>query len=252
MLHISAIIPTLNEAAGIARAVEAAWDAGCCEVIVVDGGSTDQTLAVARTVRCLALSAPRGRARQQNHGARHASGDVLLFLHADTRLDSGAAAQIAQAVQFQGAQAGAFVQRIEAHGRCYRLLERGNACRARWWGRPYGDQGIFLLRSLFQRVGGFPDVPLLEDVLLMRRVRCHAWPVLLPGPLWVSPRRWRRYGPLRQTLRNWGILLAAACGVAPSRLAGLYPPQGPPLAGDAAPHDASWPAAAQRDAPDAT
>ncbi len=170
MLRISAIIPALNEAASIARAVEAAWDAGCSEVIVVDGGSTDATLAAARTTRCLLLSAPRGRAAQQNHGARHASGDVLLFLHADTRLAAGAAQQIVQAVQFQGAQAGAFVQRIDAPGRCYRLLERGNACRARWWGRPYGDQGIFLLRPLFERVGGFPEIPLMEDVALSRRL----------------------------------------------------------------------------------
>jgi GT2 family glycosyltransferase len=103
------------------------------------------------------------------------------------------------------------------------LLERGNALRA-WWGRPYGDQGIFVRRDVFERVGGFPEVRLLEDVLFVRQLRRVGRLVLLPGPLYVSARRWQRHGVIWQTLRNWRILAAAKLGANPDRLSGLYPP----------------------------
>jgi len=121
--------------------------------------------------------------------------------------------------------AGAFQQRIEAAARGYRWLEWGNSLRAKW-GRPLGDQGIFVRRDLFWRCGGFPPVRLLEDVLLMRQLRRFCRPLLLPGPLHVSPRRWQRYGPIRQTARNWLLLAAAGLGVSPDRLSGYYPPHG--------------------------
>jgi hypothetical protein len=104
----------------------------------------------------------------------------------------------------------------------YRCLDRGNAARVRWRGSAYGDQAIWMRRQLFFDLGGFPDVPLLEDLLLMRRFRRRAWPVLLPGPLHVSARRWQRHGVMRQTLRNWSILAAHACGASPQRLAHWY------------------------------
>ena len=222
-VRVSVIIPALNEAANIAAAIDGAWQAGAHEVIVVDGGSADGTLEIATRQKCLALSSVRGRAVQQNVGARRASGDVLLFLHADTWLAAGGVGQIVEAMQPARVVAGAFRQRIDAAGVLYRLLERGNALRARW-GRPYGDQGIFVRREVFERVGGFPEVRLLEDVLFVRQLRRLGRLALLPGPLHVSARRWRRHGVVRQTLRNWRILAAAKLGVSPDQLAGLYPP----------------------------
>jgi len=223
VLRVSVVIPALNEEACIQQAVEGAWDCGAWEVILADGGSRDRTLLLAERCGAEVLSAPRGRASQQNAGAARARGELLLFLHADNWLPRNAAEQITQACGDQAVLVGAFRQRIEATGRLYRMLESGNAWRARRLGIPYGDQGIFVRRDLFHRVGGFPDVPLMEDFLLMKRLRRFTRPVLLPGPLHVSARRWQRYGILRQTLRNWALVAAASLGVSPHRLASFYP-----------------------------
>ena len=218
---ISFIIPVLNEQHGIAQAIELAWEAGAHEVIVVDGGSTDATAEICRRARCTFLQSQPGRAAQQNAGAAAANGSMLLFLHADNHLAAGAAQQVAQAVT-EGAQCGAFRQQIDAPGRLYRYLEWGNARRVLWWGLPYGDQAIFLTRELFESAGQFPEVRLMEDLLLMRRVRRTAFPVLLPGPLHVNARRWQQHGVIRQTARNWLLLLAWRCGISTDRLARFY------------------------------
>jgi len=149
---------------------------------------------------------------------------VLLFLHADNWLERNAIAQIRSALRDPSVLGGAFRQHIDAPGHCYRLLEWGNAARVRWRGLPYGDQGIFLRRTVFEQLGGFPQIELMEDLYLMRRLRRLARPVLLPGPLHVSARRWRRHGLIRQTLRNWALLTAERCGVSPDQLARYYPP----------------------------
>lgn len=222
MLKTSIIIPALNEAALAASAVRRAWETQPHEVIVVDGGSDDDTVALARESRACVLTSQPGRATQQNHGARHATGDVLLFLHVDTWLPPDGLRQIELALADAAVGCGAFRQRIEADGLMYRLLERGNAWRVARRGMPYGDQGIFIRRALFDELGGFPQVRLMEDVLLMKGVRRRAWPVLLPGPLFVSARRWQRHGVVRQTARNWLLLAAARCGVSPDRLAVFY------------------------------
>jgi hypothetical protein len=147
-----------------------------------------------------------------------------LFLHADNWLAPEALSQVSAALADTRVPGGAFRQRIEARGVLYRLLERGNALRAGRWGRPFGDQGIFVRREIFERIGGFPEEALLEDVLFMRQVRRFGWPVLLPGPIHVSARRWQHHGVLRQTARNWLVLGAAALGVRPARLLAYYPP----------------------------
>jgi rSAM/selenodomain-associated transferase 2 len=221
LVQISIVIPALNESAGIASAVVRAWLTRPAEVIVVDGQSDDDTLALARGAGATTLCSPRGRAVQQNFGARQASGDVLLFLHADTWLAADALEQIRGALANRAVIYGAFQQRIDAPGLLYRLLERGNAFRARR-GMPYGDQGIFIRRQNFDDLGGFPEVSFMEDWLLMRRLRRLSKPVLLPGPLYVSARRWQKHGVVRQTVRNWSLITAARLGVSPDRLARFY------------------------------
>jgi rSAM/selenodomain-associated transferase 2 len=221
-VRFSVVIPAVNEAAGIRRAALSAWEAGACEVIVADGGSEDDTAAIAAACGCQVTHGPRGRASQQNAGARLATGDVLLFLHADNALAPDVGRQLASALCRPQVTCGAFRQRIEAAGWAYRWLETGNAQRALWLGMPYGDQAIFLRREVFDDLGGFKELPLLEDVLLMQRLRRRFWPVLLPGPVYVSARRWQQQGIVRQTLRNWGILARSALGTPPERLVELY------------------------------
>lgn len=221
-MAVSIVIPVLNEAELIAGAVAAALATAPLEVIVADGGSSDDTARLALAAGAKVVAAPRGRARQQNAGARASRGDVLLFLHADTRLAAEGVRQIEQALAGAHCDCGAFRQVIEADGLLYRLLERGNAWRASQRGLPYGDQGIFVRRRLFEELGGFPELQLMEDVFLMRRLRSRGCPVLLPGPLYVSARRWQRHGVIGQTALNWMLLSAARLGVHPDRLARFY------------------------------
>ncbi len=221
-MDISIIIPAINEVRQIQRAVKRAHETGACEVIVVDGGSRDGTQDVAVAEGCILLECPPGRARQQNRGARGAVGDVLLFQHADSWLDPASVKQITAAMTDDGMVSGAFRQHIEAEGLEYRWLERGNAWRARMRGLPYGDQGIFVRRETFFELGPFAEVPILEDLILARALRRRAWPVLLPGPIHVDPRRWRRHGIVRQTLRNWSLVTAYRLGASPERLASYY------------------------------
>ena len=221
-MSVSLIIPALNESALVETAVVRGRACGADEVIVVDGGSDDDTVQRAQSAGGQVLQSPAGRARQLNQGASRAASDVLLFVHADNWLPEGAARQIGTALAFDHTVGGAFQQRIEAAGRLYRWLEWGNARRIRWWQLPYGDQGIFVRREVFERLGGFPDVPLLEDLLFARRLRQEGHVALLPGPLSVSARRWQQQGVVRQTLRNWCILAAHRLGASPERLAPYY------------------------------
>jgi len=220
---ISIIIPTLDESTAIASAVERAWATQPLEVLVVDGGSRDATCDIARQRGAQVIESTCGRARQQNVGAQQAQGDVLLFLHADNWLADDGLRQIAEALSDPSILSGAFRQRIDASGWIYRAIERGNAYRAGRYGLPYGDQGIFVRRHAFEAVDRFPEVRLMEDLLLTRRLRRLAKPVLLPGPLWVSARRWQKNGVVRQTLRNWSLLLAERLGAKPDTLARYYP-----------------------------
>jgi rSAM/selenodomain-associated transferase 2 len=221
---ISVIIPAINEQARIGPAVQAAWAAGATEVLVVDGGSQDDTAPRARRSGGRVIRSPAGRAIQQNAGAAVARGQVLLFQHADCRLGGDCLRQVVRSMDEQPcAVAGAFCQQIDPLSRIHRVLARGNAARVRWLGLAYGDQGIFVRREVFRQVGGFAEVPLMEDVILMRTLRRWGPPLLLPGPLHVSSRRWQQQGVLRQTARNWCLLAGFFCGVPPAKLQRFYP-----------------------------
>ncbi|MEX1042527.1 MAG: TIGR04283 family arsenosugar biosynthesis glycosyltransferase [Pirellulaceae bacterium] len=217
--RISVIIAALNEREMIAGAIRSAWDAGAAEVLVADGGSTDPTASLAAQAGAVVIACPPGRAHQQNLAARSAHGDVLLFLHADARLPADGLRSI---TDHPDAVFGGFRQRISAPGVGFRLLEWGNYQRAKWLGLVYGDQAIFVARETFERVGGFPELPLMEDYVLSQTLRREAWPRMLPGPVTTSPRRWLRFGILRQTWRNWWIILRFHLGVSPERLAKSY------------------------------
>jgi rSAM/selenodomain-associated transferase 2 len=223
-VKISVVIPIWNEAERVAGAIERAWGAGADQVIVAvaDGEADDRTEAVATRCRCRVVRSRRGRGAQQNAGARAATGDVLLFLHADTWLAAGAIGQLRSAIRDRRVVFGAFEQRIEAAGWLYRALERGNTLRAKRFGRPYGDQGIFVRRKVFLEAGGFPEVRLLEDLLLVRRLSRRWRPKILPGPIFVSARRWQKNGVVRQTARNWLLLAAHRLGASPDELARFY------------------------------
>ncbi len=221
-MRISVIIPAVNEEDLIERAVVSSWEAGVDEVLVVDSDSRDQTAERARSHGARVINGPLGRAVQQNLGAQHATGDVLLFLHADNWLDPAVGSQLRDCLRDTNVLGGAFRQQIDAPGRLYRWLERGNEARVRWRGLAYGDQAIFMRRDVFEQLGGFPTVKLMEDLLLMRDFRTLSRPVLLPGPVHVHPRQWQSRGVVRQTLLNWTLLSARAVGVAPDRLARFY------------------------------
>jgi rSAM/selenodomain-associated transferase 2 len=221
-MQISIIIPAINEAASIEHAVTSAWATGASEVIVADGGSNDATRDLAAAAGAKVIESPPGRAIQQNAGAAMATGDVLLFQHADNWCGPDSIPQIEAALANAKVLGGAFRQNIDAPGMKYRLLERGNAWRVRVTGIAYGDQGIFMRRAMFEKLGGFPQVPLMEDLLLMRGFRKLTWPVLLAGPHHVSPRRWERDGVVRRTLRNWHLVARFALGASPEELAKQY------------------------------
>jgi rSAM/selenodomain-associated transferase 2 len=220
---LSVIVPTLNEASVVAGTLAHLRALGPCEVIVVDGGSDDGTLQAAAGAD-LVLSGPRGRAVQMNLGAARARGDVLLFLHADCRLETGALEAAGRCLGRRGVAAGCFRMRVTAERMAYRMIDAAATARVRLTGLVYGDQGLFVRRDLFERVGGFPPVRFLEDVLVSRALRRVGRVVVAPVRIFVSDRRWRRAGLLRQSVRNWTLLSLALAGVPPDWLGRFYPP----------------------------
>jgi GT2 family glycosyltransferase len=158
-----------------------------------------------------------------NRGAAEATGDGLLFLHADCALEEGALAAAGRGLGRRGVAAACFRMRVAAPGALYRMIDAAATARVGLTGLIYGDQGLAVRRELFDRVGGFPAVRFLEDVLISRALRRHGRMVVLPRRVWVSDRRWRRVGVVRQTLRNWALTALAAAGAPPDRLARYYP-----------------------------
>lgn len=216
---LSIVVPTLNEAGGIAAALtrlEPLRGRGA-EVIVADGGSDDGTIDLAQPGADKVVDAPRGRASQMNAGAAAASGDVLLFLHADTILPDGADALI------QASHAwGRFDVRIDGRHPVLRLVAAMMNLRSRLTGVCTGDQAIFVRRSLFAEVGGYPDIPLMEDIALSKVLRRRASPACLANRVITSGRRWETRGVMRTIVLMWRLRFDYWRGVDPRDLAIRY------------------------------
>ncbi len=226
---VSVIIPARNEAATISATVRSAREAGADEVIVVDGESRDGTAGLARRVADAVIASPPGRARQMNAGARASGGEILLFLHADTTLPEGAIAAVRKAMEREKIVGGAFSVRLgvsdgapSSRKAALRLTARMINARARFLRAYTGDQAIFLRREVFERLGGYPEIPLMEDVELSRRLARLGRTVLLPERITTSARRWEAHGTARTILLMWGLRLAYLAGMSPGRCAQLY------------------------------
>jgi len=219
---ISVIIPTLNEAAVITDTVSVLAGLPGIEVLVADGGSGDRTAELAAAAGAQVIESRPGRGSQLNAGAAAASGDILLFLHADTILPGNFRSLVADSLAQPEVVAGAFRFAVAAAGKRFRLLERFTNCRAKYLQLPYGDQAIFLTRKQFREAGSFREMELLEDLDLMLRLRSKGRIALTPEAATTSARRWRKLGLIRTTLVNQLILIGYFCGASPGRLARWY------------------------------
>jgi rSAM/selenodomain-associated transferase 2 len=216
--RISVVIPTRDEAVHVERAIASVH--GADEVIVVDGGSRDETVTLARSAGATVFEAPRGRGMQLRQGALRATGDWLVFLHADTVLEAGwkeALETLPEAVV-----GGAFRLAIDSPRLAFRAVEWGVAWRCRLVRLPFGDQGLFARRAAYGNSGGFRPFPLMEDIDFVRRLS-RTGPLAFPRVrALTSPRRWERHGLLGATLRNWWLLAQFAAGRRPEELARSY------------------------------
>ena len=220
-VRLSVVIPALDEADRVAGAVASARAEGV-EVLVVDGGSRDATPERARAAGARVLSSPPGRARQLRIGAQEARGDVLLFLHADTRLPRGWDAAVRGALRDPAAVGGAFRLRFDERSLALRLVEWGAWLRVAVFRLPYGDQAVFVRRGALEASGGVPQVAFLEDLDLVRQLRRHGRLARVSLPATTSARRYRDAGVARTALRHLAIACAWALGVSRERVAAWY------------------------------
>jgi rSAM/selenodomain-associated transferase 2 len=227
MERISIIIPVLNEVKNIRVAIDSIFPSENTEVIVVDGGSSDGTIEVVKELGIMLLYSTAGRAAQMNLGAQNATSDILVFLHADTRLPLGYDDLIRTALgnicrSDRVPIAGAFALEIDDRSRRFRWVEWGVKYRSRFLKMPYGDQAIFLRAKVFDEIGGFPDLPIMEDFELMRRLQKLGSVAIIEEPVITSARRWLQQGIFKTTLINQLMILGYLMGVDLDRLVQLY------------------------------
>ena len=222
--RVSIVVPVLNEAEGITATLQALQPLrrDGAELIVVDGGSTDATLARCAGLADQLLSSARGRSRQMNIGAQAATGTVLLFLHADTRLPDAALNQVRRALASGERDWGRFDVVIEGRSRLFPLIAWMMNWRSRLTGIATGDQAMFVRCTSFDAVGGFVEQPLMEDIELSRRLRRRSRPACLKAHVVTSGRRWEKHGVGRTIVLMWRLRLLYWLGVSPQRLAQAY------------------------------
>jgi rSAM/selenodomain-associated transferase 2 len=221
-MKLAVVIPALDEGTTLPALLAdlPALGRSLGDIVVADGGSSDDTVAVATAAGARVIQAPRGRALQLNAGARAATGDWLLFLHADSRLGPDAR-DVIQQVLAGGPEVEAAVFRfaIDLSPAWRRFIETGQALRESLFGLAYGDQGLLIRRDCFEAVGGYPELPLMEDVVMIRRLRLRTHVTSLAAPLLTSGRRYRQHGILRTWLSHTVLISLFAAGVSPARLA---------------------------------
>jgi len=220
--RISIIIPTLNEENNLDNLLSSLQAYQSVEIIVADGGSTDQTVDIARNHTVQVVTSPASRGLQQNKGAKTASGNILVFLHCDTMLPDNFPDLVGTVLNQTGTAAGAFRLKINADDSSYRYIEWGVNVRTRFLGLPYGDQVLFVKKNIFEQAGGFPNLPILEDLVLVRRLKRLGRIRISTASVITSARRWKRLGVLRTTLINQVILAGYLFGIKPETLARLY------------------------------
>jgi rSAM/selenodomain-associated transferase 2 len=223
-MSLSLIVPALNEAQGIIdmlQALQPLRNRGC-EVIVVDGGSTDHTPVRARRWCDQVLRAPGGRARQMNAGAAAASGEILCFLHADCFLPDGADGLIVDGLARGRRSWGRFDVKISGKHPMLRVIAQLMNWRSRLTGIATGDQGLFMTRSVFEAAGRFPEIALMEDIALTKQLKRYGKPLCITHRLTTSGRRWEKHGLWRTVLLMWRLRLAYWLGADPNRLAAQY------------------------------
>ncbi|AFY99206.1 TIGR04283 family arsenosugar biosynthesis glycosyltransferase [Calothrix sp. PCC 6303] len=221
--QISVIIPVLNEAENIIKTIESVQLGKNFEIIVVDGGSQDCTVDIVNKlgINQILLSPP-GRAVQMNAGAKIATGEILLFLHADTQLSSGFDVAVRETLEKPGIIAGAFTLRIDASSWGLRLIEWGVKMRSRFFQMPYGDQAIFITKQAFLANGGFPELPIMEDFELIRNLKKVSKIATVPVKVVTSPRRWLQKGIFKTTLINQIVVVSYFLGVSPTKIVHWY------------------------------
>jgi len=223
----SAIVPVLHESHRINHLIDhlhglKAHQQGC-EIIVVDGSPEADTIDAVRSDQVITITAGTGRARQMNAGATVAHGEVLIFLHVDTALPDDAFTKIGSVMKQTEYVGGAFDLGIQSDKFVYRILEYWVSIRCRLTRIPYGDQAIFIRKNYFKKIGGYREIPIMEDVELMRRIRAAGDKIyIIPDRAMTSPRRWEQEGFIYVNMRNTVLLLLYYLGVSPAKLARFY------------------------------
>jgi rSAM/selenodomain-associated transferase 2 len=221
-MRISVIIPVLNEEKNLPGTLSALMALRPDEIIIADGGSTDRTRVICKQFGLNILSTPPGRARQMNQGALKATGDVVLFLHADTRLPGSAFGDIRRALTDQGCVGGRFDVELEGAHWMLKVIGRMISLRSRFSKVATGDQAIFARRNIFADIGGYPDIPLMEDLAFSRALKNRGAVACLHSRVVTSARRWETEGIWRTTFKMWALKLLYLIGVSPFRLKRYY------------------------------
>jgi rSAM/selenodomain-associated transferase 2 len=225
-IKFSIIVPVFHEGERINDLIEylnRLDSEGNAEIIIVDGTQEKDTLAAIRSNRVIQISSEPGRARQMNAGASIARGEILIFLHADTELPINGLKKIGSFIEQKEYVGGAFDLGIKSHRRIFRVIGTMASLRSRLNRIPFGDQAIFIRKQYFNRAGGYREIPLMEDVELLRRIKRSGGRIrIFYDRVMTSPRRWEKEGVIYCTLRNWTLQLLYFLGVSPYHLAKYY------------------------------